>query len=500
MDNTVGTVSLVGAGPGAPDLISVRGIFCLRHAEVLLYDRLAGEALLKEAPADCEKINVGKRVGAHAMKQEEINALLVEKALTGKYVVRLKGGDPFVFGRGGEEVQALTEAGISYELVPGISSCIAVPELAGIPVTHREVARSFHVITGHTAKDEERDYARYAQLSGTLVFLMGIGNLKQITAGLQSGGMSASTPVSIVENGALPTQRRVDGKLADIVERAEREKIQPPAIVVVGACAGYYMRCEAGQGQKNRPYTIGVTGSAHIVEKLCGLLKAQGISCEGFSTTGICDTEILNEKQPDWSHLDWAVFTSSNGVHRFFGQLQKLHIDRRVLAGVQYAVVGAETAKTLAGYGIFADFIPTRADAGTLGRELAAQLSVGNVALFTALEADGALAQEILKNSALRVCTYPIYKLTANEDQVEAFWAGYPHLDGVVCTSAGGVALLKRVLPEGALPTFYCIGEKTRVALTEWLSGTDARILRAPDNSAQGLAELIAAERKKHEE
>jgi uroporphyrinogen-III synthase len=208
----------------------------------------------------------------------------------------------------------------------------------------------------------------------------------------------------------------------------------------------------------------------------------------------------LAEKQPDWSKLDWAVFTSSNGVHRFFHQLQKLHIDRRVLAGVQYAVVGKETAKTLEGYGIFADFIPTRADAGTLGRELAAQLSAGNVALFTAQEADGALAQELLKNPALKVYTYPIYKLTANEEQVEAFWTDYPHFDGVVCTSAGGAALLKRDLPDGPLPTFYCIGEKTQKALTEWLSGTDARILRAPDNSAQGLAELIAGERKKHEE
>jgi uroporphyrinogen-III synthase len=237
-----------------------------------------------------------------------------------------------------------------------------------------------------------------------------------------------------------------------------------------------------------------------MVEKLCGLLKAQGISSEGFSTTDICDTEGLAEKQPDWSKLDWAVFTSSNGVYRFFHQLQKLHIDRRVLAGVQYAVVGKETAKTLESYGIFADFIPTRADAGTLGRELAARLSAGNVALFTAQEADGTLAQELLKNPALRVYPYPIYKLTANKEQVDAFWAGYPHLDGVVCASAGGVALLKHNLPDGPFPTFYCIGEKTQKALAEWLSGTDARILRAPDNSVQGLVELIAGERKKHEE
>lgn len=520
MNNKTEHVCLVGAGPGAEDLISVRGLQRLRRAEVLLYDRLAGEQLLKEVPEACEKINVGKRVGAHAMKQEEINRLLVEKARTGKYVVRLKGGDPFVFGRGGEEVLALKAAGISYELVPGISSCVAVPELAGIPVTHREMARSFHVITGHTAGEELRDYAQYAGLSGTLIFLMGIGNLEQIVKGLLSGGMCADTPVSIIENGALPGQRRVDGTLADITDIALQEHVQAPAIIVAGACAAFHMLYEAEENAKEAALeglrekenfinvsertalsvkkpnivknpVIGVTGSAHMVGKISRLLEAEGLSCERFTTTQICKTDTLLKEDIRWNTIDWLVFTSGNAVAQFFSQLAALHIDRRALAGVKYAVVGQGTAARLSEYGLFADFIPAQPNAKALGRELAGKMTSGTVVILQAENADSDIQQELSSNPLLNICTYPIYRLTADEAQITGFWEAFPHLDYVICTSAEGVRLLKRPLPCQNTPAFLCLGEKTEAALKAWLTGADISILRAPANTAEGLVAAL---------
>lgn len=509
-------VCLIGAGPGASDLISVRGLERLRQAEVLLYDRLAGEALLNEVPEACEKINVGKRVGAHAMKQEEINGLLVKKALTGKYVVRLKGGDPFVFGRGGEEALALKEAGISYEVVPGISSCIAVPELAGIPVTHREAARSFHVITGHTAGNEARDYAQYAGLSGTLIFLMGIGSLEQITKGLLSGGMSAATPVSIIENGALFGQRRVDGTLADIAALAFKAHVQPPSVIVVGACAAFHMLHEEARdtarpyekGYPAAPFTeaalsaealnivkrhhIGVTGSAHMVRKICGLSEAGGIFCQGFATTQICKTDTLSAGFISWAALDWIVFTSGNAVEQFFTQLAALRIDRRLLAGVKYAVVGQGTADRLSEYGVFADFIPERSNAKELGRALARKLASGTVAVFQAENADADIQTELSSNPQLNVHVYPIYRLSADEAQTTRFWEAFSHLDYVLCTSAEGVRLLKRPLPCKNKPVFLCLGAKTEAALNDWLSGTGISVHRAPVNTAGGLIAALS--------
>lgn len=482
-------VCLVGAGPGAADLISVRGLERLRQAEVLLYDRLSGEALLDEVPEACEKINVGKASGAHAMRQEEINELLVEKARTGKYVVRLKGGDPFVFGRGGEEALALEEAGISYELVPGISSCIAAPELAGIPVTHRETARSFHVITGHTAKACQ-DYTQYAKLSGTLIFLMGVGSLKQIAGGLLSGGMEADTPVSIIENGALAAQRRIDGTLADITDIAMREQVHAPAVIVVGTCAAFHMLRQTEE-YAVRKCRIGVTGSAHMASKICGLLNAEGISCESFVTTKIAGTNALAQELVWWEAVDWMVFTSSNAVEQFFSQLSGLCIDRRRLAGVKYAVIGRGTAAKLSEYGLYADFIPAQADAGTLGRELAQKLSAGTVAVFQPECADDALRTALSSNPSLDVRTYPIYRLYADEEQVGRFWDAFPQLDYVICTSAGSVRFLKRPISCKHMPVFLCLGAKTEAALNSWLASTEAAVLRAEDNSAEGLAVLL---------
>jgi uroporphyrin-III C-methyltransferase len=227
-----GTVYIVGAGPGDPGLITVKGLACLRAADVVLYDRLAAPELLEEAPAHAELIDVGKEPKAHRRSQGEINALLIEKALKGKTVVRLKGGDPFVFGRGGEECQALEEAGIRYEVIPGVSSAIAVPAYAGIPVTQRGVTTSFTVVAGHTGGAEsDIDWASISR-TGTIVFVMGVEHLSEIVDQLVAHGRLPETPAAVIEHGTTQKQVTVIGTLNDIVQKTQ--DIHPPAILVVG--------------------------------------------------------------------------------------------------------------------------------------------------------------------------------------------------------------------------------------------------------------------------
>jgi uroporphyrinogen III methyltransferase/synthase len=227
-----GFVYLVGGGPGDPGLITVKGLECLRHADVVLYDRLIPQELLSEASPDAELIDVGKEPKRHRRSQEEINSLLIEKASEGKVVVRLKGGDPFVFGRGGEECLALAEAGIPYEVVPGVSSSIAVPAYAGIPVTQRGVTTAFTVVAGHTGgSDSTIDWGAVSKI-GTVIFLMGVEHLPEIVENLVAHGRAADTPVALIQEGTTPNQRVVTGILIDIVERSH--DVRPPAVFVVG--------------------------------------------------------------------------------------------------------------------------------------------------------------------------------------------------------------------------------------------------------------------------
>lgn len=232
-----GKVYLVGAGPGDPGLITVRGLTLLRQAEVLIYDRLVHPDLVAEAPADAVRIYVGKESGRHCMPQERINRLLVTSAQQGAVVVRLKGGDPFVFGRGGEEAQTLVEAGIPFEIVPGVSSAVAVPAYAGIPLTHRKVASSFAVITGHEEAEKEKSslpWGEFATAVDTLVVLMGVKSLPQIVPQLINAGRSPETPVALIRQGTTAEQHTIIGTLADIVAKAEAVKLAPPVVTVIG--------------------------------------------------------------------------------------------------------------------------------------------------------------------------------------------------------------------------------------------------------------------------
>jgi uroporphyrinogen III methyltransferase/synthase len=234
---SVGSVALVGAGPGDPGLLTVRGRDLLRNADVVVYDRLVDPRLLDEAPASARRIQAGKAPGAHCLPQSAISALLVSHARRGRRVVRLKGGDPFVFGRGGEEAEALAAAGIPFEIVPGVTSAVAVPACAGIPLTHRGLSSSFAVVTGHEAAGKDEPDVRWEALAtavDTVVVLMGLRNLRLLTDRLLAGGRAAATPVAVVRAGTMDTQETITGSLADIADRAEAAGLEPPAVVVVG--------------------------------------------------------------------------------------------------------------------------------------------------------------------------------------------------------------------------------------------------------------------------
>ena len=359
-----GKVYLVGAGPGAPDLISVKGLRCLKQADVVVYDRLANEVLLAMVKSGAEMIDVGKVAGNHTMPQGEINKLLAAKAKEGKTVVRLKGGDPFVLGRGGEEAELLVQEGVSFEVVPGITSAIAVPAYAGIPVTHRGLASSFAVITGHedpNKSDSSIDWEKLATGVDTLVFLMGLGNLAEISAKLVKFGRPATTPVAVISQGTYPGQKVVTGTLKTIVQRVKENPLPTPAITVVGKVVG--MR-EKIAWFDNRPLfgkRVLVTRAGHQASTLSQLLAdhgAQPIEMPAIDIALVKEPKELDNAINILTGYDWLVFTSVNAIEAFWLRLDKLKLDARALSGVKVAAIGPATAETLRTKGIKTDFIP----------------------------------------------------------------------------------------------------------------------------------------------
>lgn len=357
-----GRVILAGAGCG-PGLITVLGLQAVREAEVLVYDDLIDPALPEEAPQDCEKIYVGKRSGAHSLPQEEISRLLCEKAKEGKLVVRLKGGDSFVFGRGGEECLALRQAGIPYRVIPGVTSAAAVPEHFGIPVTHRGTAQSFTVVTGHSGTGGEENYEALAALKGTLVFLMGIRRLKEITEKLISCGKDPETPAAVLTEGFSPAEHRIDGTLGTIASLAENAPT--PGILVVGPAAALRLSCPL------YGCAVTVAGSAGFAVRTARLLREQGAASE----TAVClKIEPLPGNIPErFDAYSWIVFTSANGIDLFFRFLKENGRDPGDLRKLRFACIGKATAQKLARYGIRADLVPEEYSSAALGKALAEQ-------------------------------------------------------------------------------------------------------------------------------
>lgn len=494
-----GIVTLVGAGPGDELLITRKGFHALEDAEVLVYDSLSSDAFLKYVPETCETIYVGKRCGHHSMKQEEINALLVEKGLEGKKVVRLKGGDPFVFGRGGEEILALKEHGILYEVIPGVTSAVAAPAYAGIPVTHRGMSRSFHVITGHTASSDHPltdNLETLAKLEGTLVFLMGLNHLSEIVEGLMEKGKPSDTPVALIENGTLPNQRKVTGTLSTIVEQARVHQVVSPALIVIGQVAFLSME-STKEPLSLEGMTVGVTGTQSMVEKLTARLEAEGASiypCPFLKL--VTHPELLDEPFSNLQRYDWVIFTSSNAIRIFFAHLKKRKIDIRSISHLKYAVIGTGTGNELVKHGIYADFVPSEFTTKVLAEEFVKSAGKNQRVLIPRAVKGSKFLTDFLKRKKVEFDEIPVYDIEADKTRLNQFCNQIKKCDIITFESSSGVEgffqlqnakeLLKQVTP-------VCIGEVTADTLKK--KGVD-KMLTGEDNTIEGIVSCLKSKKK----
>ncbi len=400
-----GKVWLVGAGPGEVSLITLKGREVLADADVVVYDALVRGGMMSLMPEGAELIYVGKRAGNHTMKQEEINALLLEKALEGKKVVRLKGGDPFLFGRGGEELELLVQNGIDFEIVPGVTSAFAAPAYAGIPVTHRDFCRGVSVITGHRRSNGALDinFKALAETGNTLVFLMGMSTIDIIMNGLLSGGMAGDTPAAIVEKGTTSSQRVLSTDLAHLGETAKTGHAEAPAVIVIGNTAGLADRLKWRDSLPLNGVRAVVTRPKELSSGLASMLRKRGtevIEVPVIDIEPIRDNDRLKDaiRMLAEGRYKWIVLTSPSGVRVFFDELMKT-ADARVLAGCRIAAIGKGTEAELAKRGLRSDMIPSKYDGRTLGAELSMLLEPGDRVLIPrASIGNKALNEELSKS------------------------------------------------------------------------------------------------------
>jgi len=375
-----GTVYLVGGGPGDPGLMGLRAARLLASATFVAYDRLSPPEALALCPAEAEQVYVGKLPDRHALAQEEINELLVARARAGDAVVRFKGGDPFVLGRGSEEASACVAAGVAFEVVPGVTAGVAAPAYAGIPVTHRVMAPAFAVVTGHedpTKPEAQVDYAALARFPGTLLLYMGVGRLRAIAAALVAAGREATTPVALVRWGTTPRQQTISGTLGDIAERVESAGFTNPAIIVVGDVVG--LRDELSWFERRPLYGLSVLvprtrhQAGELSERL-RVLGAEPVEAPTIAIQASRTPQLLRAALTDVGNgaYDWVALTSANGVAAVVDQLAELGRDARLFAPVRLAAVGPGTAEALAAAGLRAELVPPTATTGELAAALVA--------------------------------------------------------------------------------------------------------------------------------
>lgn len=386
-----GKVYLVGAGPGDPKLITVRGLEAIAKADAVVYDRLANPALLKHMKPGAERVYVGKRPDRHTLHQEAINQLLVDLALSGKTVARLKGGDPSVFGRVGEEAELLAEHGVAFEIIPGITSAIAVPAYAGIPVTHRDFTSSLAVVTGHECKkltDTNIDWSKLSTATGTLIFLMGVKSLGMIRDTLLANGKPEDTPVAVIRWGTRPEQRTLTGTLATIVGQVQEAGLESPAIILVGEVvtlrdklAWYEKKPLFGKRILVTRTRTQASGLADRIDEWGG----EALELPVMRLEAPTDPAVLAELDAACARLaeyDWVFFTSANAVDFFFERLARLGLDIRAMARARVAAVGSKTAEALRERGIVADLTPDKFQAETLLAAAAPELKAGQKAFL----------------------------------------------------------------------------------------------------------------------
>lgn len=401
-----GKVYIIGAGPGDAGLITIKAVHALKLADVVVYDNLVNEELLQYAPSQARFIYAGKKGGDHTLSQDKINDLLAREALDGNTVARLKGGDPFIFGRGGEEAEVLVAKGVPFEVIPGVTSAIAVPAYAGIPLTHRGLTSTVAFITGHEDPTKEKSDIDWQALTGigTLVFLMGVKNIGQITEALISRGKLPDTPAALIRRGTTPQQEVITGTLATIVELAQDNHFKPPAILVVGQVVDLRNTLRWFDTQPLFGMGVVITRPERQADDLARLLTAQGASPIAFPTIAI-------EPPKDWHALDyaidqlesyhWMIFTSANGVHFFFERLREKGRDVRDLKGIKICCIGPATARQIEARGIRVDMVPDEFIAeGILKSFAAMDLSGQKILIPRAAKARDILSDGLKKQGA----------------------------------------------------------------------------------------------------
>lgn len=502
-----GVVYLIGAGPGDPGLFTLKGQRILQQADVIIYDRLVGDTLLNMARSDAEKIYVGKASGRHALSQEQINQLLVEKASQGLIVARLKGGDPFLYGRGGEEAQYVRQHGLDFEVVPGVTSAIAVPAYAGIPVTHRDMTSSFAVITGHEKPGKKESSIRWEHIApgiGTLVFLMGVENLPFICQNLISHGRDPQTPVALIRWGTLPEQEVLAGTLDNIVDLVREHDFQPPAVIVVGEVV--QLRAELSWVE-NKPLwgkRIVVTRSRAQASQLVDRIVDLGGEAIEFPAIEIKKEANLSGLHNALSHLDsydWLVFTSVNAVDIFFEELIGCGYDIRDLKGIKLAAIGPATQEQLTRRGLKVEVVPEEYRAEGIISALLSLSKPGQWVLLPRARGARTILPDELKKAGRHVNEVFLYEaitsLSVSQKTLENIKQGL--MDYLTFTSSSTVHNFVKIVGRENIAR---INHNTKVACIGPITADTARQygftvdIHASEYTIQGLVEALVEESK----
>ena len=500
-----GTVILVGAGPGDAGLITVKGLQRLRQADCVVYDGLANPALLAEVKPDAELINVRKRTGDHPIKQNDINAILVEKAKQGKVVVRLKGGDPCLFGRAAEEIAACAAAGISIEIVPGVTSGVAAAEYAGIFLTDRDRASAVAFITGRQAEGKTEDALNWAALAafeGTLVFYMAMGTLAEIAQRLIQNGKDRQTPAAVVHQATLPQQRVVEGTLAEIAAQCERAGVSAPSIVIIGSVAKVQPSANWFMRQPLFGKRVVITRDAagnRVFGQLLAACGAEPIAVDSIAIVQRTEMPDVRQSLMRIGEFDWVVFTSANGVTAAFEGLAACGADARIFGGVRLACIGQQTARRLRQYGIKADFIPSAFTSAALAEELAAceplagkkmLLLRSEIAPPDVREYLAALGAAITETAVYTVRPSPIE--TAQATAVRTRLAA-GQIDWLTFTSTSTVKAFLEIVPPSQIKTASVNIASIGPATTEYLNRVDLPpTVEAKVHTVEGMIDAMS--------
>ncbi len=502
MAENFGKIFLIGAGPGDPGLITKKATQCINNADVVVYDYLASKTLLQYADDNSEIIYVGKKGGDHTLSQDGINNLLINKAKQGLIVARLKGGDPFIFGRGGEEAELIAKNNIPFEIIPGVTSAIAAPAYAGIPLTHREHASSVSIITGHedpTKKDSSIEWESFAKSTSTLVFLMGVKNLPGIVKNLIKHGKSPQTPVALVRWGTTSKQKTVTGILENIVENVNKASLQSPAIIIIGSVVTLKDKLEWFERLPLLGKKIVVTRARAQASGFIDLLREAGAECIEIPTIKINPSKNilpLKKSIDDIKAFDWVIFTSVNGVKFFFDTLFSMGKDVRILGHLKFACIGPVTKQKLKEFGIVADVLPETYRAESVVKAFSDKEIKGkNILIPRAKEARAVLPEKLIEMGGF-VKEVTAYETSLVEDDKETLLKLLMNndIDVVTFTSSSTVKNFATLLPPDKFQdliadlTCACIGPITEKTAQSLGFKTD---IVAEDYTIEGLMKVI---------